>query len=215
MRKFRWPIFFLAIIVIIIYAAPIITRTFATSVTNALLDNFSDDNAQTRFISYATTIAPLRRVELAKVNQLEVFDRTSRASLFWEKVNLPEVVVRATVPVEYRYYVDLDAKWSVVLNDQILTLVVPPLMAGTPSPDISKLQFEVRKGSLFRNEVKVAKELQNEITGMLEKRASEGVNLVRETARLELASIARRWLTSETKEAQIVIQFSDEKESIR
>ncbi|MGZ5278603.1 MAG: hypothetical protein ACXWC9_01595 [Pseudobdellovibrionaceae bacterium] len=147
---------------------------------------------------------------MAKLNQMEVFERTSQAQIFWQRLNLPEVVVRATVPVEYRYYVEVNDKWQVKMENQVLTVIAPALFAGTPSPDISQLRFEVRKGSIFRNEKGVARALQNEITELLEKRANESLGLVRETARLQIQSLALQWLLSESKQAEIIVQFPDE-----
>ena len=189
---------------------PRLKKTFETTVVDHVMDSFSDETAQTRFMSYATTVTPLKRLELAKINQLEIFERTSHAKLFWEKMNLPEVVIRATVPVEYRYYVELDKSWQVTMKGEVLNVVAPSLYAGTPAPDISKLRFEVRKGSFFRNEVQVAQDLQNEITGMLENRAKESSILVRESARQQIAQLIKQWLSSESKQGQIFVRFADE-----
>lgn len=178
---------------------------------STLLDGFSNESAQTRFLSYATTVAPLKRIELAKINQIEVFERTSQVKLFWDHFNLPEVVVRATIPVEYRYYVDLDSQWLIEMKDNFVSVLAPRLRSGTPSPDISNLKFEVQKGSLFRNEGKVAEALQKDLSQMLVVRAEQSTTKVRDTARERIASLVRQWLTSESKEsAGIFIHFADE-----
>ena len=110
-----------------------------------LMGNFRDETAQTRFMSYATKITPLSRLEVAKLEQIEVFDRTSDEMIFWKILSLPQVVVRATLPVEYRYYVEFAEPWQVELEDRVLTVTAPALKPGTPSPNISELRYEVRK----------------------------------------------------------------------
>lgn len=207
----RWLCALIVFMVLGIYiAGTSMKKSVGSAVVDTVMEGFSDETAQTRFMSYAMTIAPLKRIELAKLNQTEVFERTSQLKVFWDKLRLPEVVVRGTVPVEYRYYVDLNDEWKVNMRGEVLNIVAPPLVPGTPSPDISKLNFEVRKGSLFRNEVKVARALQDEMTGLLEKHAKESTGLVREIARTQIASIATQWLTSESKHAKIAVRFSDE-----
>ncbi len=213
--KILWPLGILAILFIAIYAVgPSFKKSVETALVDKIVTGFSDETAQTRFMSYATMVTPLKRVELAKINQVEIFERSSQPQLFWKRLNLPEVVVRVTVPVEYRYYVDLNQEWKIELNEQTLTVTAPALFAGTPSPDISKLNFEVRKGSIFRNEAKVEAALQSELTGLLEKRAKDSTVLVRETARQQISSLAEQWLKSETKQAQINVRFADELDSV-
>ncbi len=189
-------------------------KFMVTSAQEQVLDkaisSFSNEEIQMRFMSFATTLAPLRRLELAKINQLEVFERSSQPKLFWEKLNLPEVVVQASVPVEYLYYVELNEGWRITLNEHVCTVTAPALQAGTPAPDISSLRFEVRKGSIFRDESIVTKELQREMTGLLEKRAQESLTLTKEPARKQIAELAKQWLMSESKQAQVIVVFADE-----
>lgn len=181
-----------------------------TAVLDKVIETFSDETAQTRFMSYATTVTALKRLELAQVNQIEIFERSSRMQILWQQLQLPDVVVRATVPVEYRYYVELNNDWKISMNGSVLNVVAPALITGTPSPDISNLRFEVRKGSLFRNERRVEKALQAELTALLEERAKATSTLAKEPARKQIISLARQWLKSESKEADIHVRFADE-----
>ncbi|MES2855299.1 MAG: hypothetical protein V4692_05525 [Bdellovibrionota bacterium] len=210
-RIFRWSLVLIAICVAASFLNHAdVKKSLGATVIGHLLGNFRDETAQTRFMSYATTITPLRRLELAKLNQIEVFDRSSQATVFWKNLGLPEVVVRATLPVEYRYYVELNDQWRVELKDHVLTVTAPALIAGTPSPDISELRYEVRKGSIFRSEASVAKALRLELTRRLAERSQDGLALVKETARGQVAALAKQWLTSESNDAQIVVKFADE-----
>ncbi len=174
-------------------------------------NSFSNESAQTRFMSFATQIAPLRRIELAKVSQLEVFERKSEAHLFWSKLKLPDVVVSATVPVEYRYTVGLEDAWQIRSFDQEIEIVAPALTPSTPAADISQLRFDVKEGSVFRNEQKVSEALQSELTALLEKRAIDNRDLIIETARKELDDLAQAWLKKENAQAKkIKVRFANE-----
>jgi hypothetical protein len=212
-RVFKWLFAALVLAVIsITVIAPNLKSFLATAIFGKPVGDFSNESAQTRFMSYATTIAPLSRLEIAKLNQVEIFDRASSLKIFWDKFDLPNVVVRATVPVEYRYYVDLNAEWKIELTDQALTISAPALTPGTPSPDISNLRFEVREGSFFRDERGVARQLQAELTSLLEQRARQSMTLVRETARTQVSEVAKKWLQSESKNVTVTVtvHFADE-----
>lgn len=216
MLKSRWLqwsfLFILVIIVAVFVARSMITKAVQDVVVEQLMEGFDTETAQTRFLSYATMVAPLKRLEIAKINQVELFERSSQAKLFWDRLKLPEVVVRATVPVEYRYYVELDHNWQFQTKDKTLYVMAPPPLAGTPSADISKLKFEVRKGSFFRNEVKVVQALQGELTALLEKRATDSAVLIRETARQQIEVVVKDWLQTEKSEVfEVKVGFADEK----
>lgn len=178
-------------------------------------EQFTDEAAQTRFMSFATTIAPLRRLEVAKVNQVEVFERKSEKTLFWTRLRLPDVVISASVPVEYHYYVELNDEWRFNMTAGKLDIIAPPLRFNTPAPNISELQFAVKEGSLFRNESEVAMALKSELTERLSERAKESTHLARETARKELIAIAKAWLAKDLREGEqnkldVDVHFSDE-----
>lgn len=215
-RILRWS---LAVLVIgsIAYIAGSIgnKKPIGVAVLDRLIESFREENAQTSFMSFVTTITPLSRLEVAKLEQLEVFDRASQETVFWKRFGLPQVVVRATLPVEYRYYVDIGKTWKVELVDRVMTVTVPSLEVGTPSPNISELRYEIRKGSIFRNEYTVANALKLELTSLLEKRAHDSTGLVKETARKQIGELAKKWLDSESKAAEVVVIFNDELPNLR
>lgn len=214
-QRMHLNIFIIILLVIagVVLFYPALRQSAETSVMTKLMSGFNEETVQMRFMSYATKVAPLKRMELAKLNQLEIFERKSERHLIWQQLNLPDVVIRATVPVEYRYYIDLNSDWTIEFKENVMKIHAPSLQPGNPAPDVSELKFEVRKGSVFRNEQRVAHALQSEITNLLQKRAEESTGLVRETARQQIVTLAQQWLKSESKEAQIVVQFADEKSS--
>jgi hypothetical protein len=206
----RTTLTLLILIFVIAAAGWLVTR----SVRSHLANNLSNEALQTRFISYATTISTLRRLEIAQLKQVEVFERKSEASVLWDYLQLPPVVVRATVPVQYQYYVDLNDPWQFDRKDDNLAVLAPQLKVSTPAADISALNFEVRQGSFFRNEREVAVGLQKEMTPLLEQRGLYNLHLVRETARQELAKIIQDWISPD-KALNIKIIFVDEDPSFQ
>lgn len=168
------------------------------------------ETIQERFFNYSTRLTSVRRLQLARIDQIEVFERTSVAALFGNRLKLPEVVIRATMPVEYNYHVDLSRPWSFDLQEGELVVTAPELEPSTPAGDISKLRFEVRKGSFFRDEKAVARAMQEQMTELLRGRAEGNLHLARETARKELESLLRSWTSSEGKSWRVQVRFSDE-----
>ena len=49
------------------------------------------------------------------------------------------MVVAATVPVEYTYYLDLDESWDFVLREGTLVVLAPEIRFNTPALDVSRL----------------------------------------------------------------------------
>lgn len=169
-----------------------------------------DEAVKDRFISYATSLSSLRRLQVAQLQQVEIFERKSEANLLGTKLKLPDVVVRASIPVEYNFYVDLVEPWTLEMRGEEVVVMAPALRPSTPASNISEMTFEVRKGSLFRNEKEVTDGLQNQISKLLEQRAQSHVSIVREVARKEIEMLVRAWLNLENKSVRPRVYFSDE-----
>lgn len=169
-----------------------------------------EDLIKDRFISYVTSLSPVRRLQLAQLQQMEIFERKSGAKLMGTSLDLPDVVIRASVPVEYTYYVDLSEKWTLQIQNGEILVMAPNLKPNTPASNVSEMTFEIKKGSLFRNEKDVAKGLQSDMMGLLHQRAVQHTDLVREVARKELESVARAWLKLENRKENVRVYFSSE-----
>lgn len=163
-----------------------------------------------RFISYATKLNSVRRLEIAQLQQMEIFERKSQAKLWGTQLKLPDVVIRASIPVEYDYFVDLGQRWEFRQENNRVVVIAPALHPGTPAANVSEMTFEVAKGSLFRDNRKVAQSLQSEITELLKQRSQDHVHLVREVARKELESIVKTWMKLENKDWHVQVVFADE-----
>lgn len=178
---------------------------------NISIDELFTENIEYRFYAYATQITGKQRLQVAKLQETEIFERTSKLKAFW--VDLPDVVVKATVPVEYNFFVDMNNGWKFKLLDNEIIVEVPGLTNSTPAVDISKLRFDVVKGSLLRNEKDSLEKIQKELMGLLIEKSIEHREAVREQARTSVEQFVKGWLTQVTGKLPvntIRVHFADE-----
>ena len=174
---------------------------------------FSSETLQIRFLSFATQVSGSQRLQFATLRQNEQIEKRSSAALFWNKLQLPDIVVRATVPVEYTYYLELNPPWQFRKLGNVLEVVVPVPWHNEPSANLSELRFEVKEGSMFRREKPVVDGLKESMMEFLRQRARENLSAVRETGRLETRKFILSWLAASAAEEKITdvrIQFQDE-----
>jgi hypothetical protein len=177
---------------------------FTQTVTTKLKDEFA---------GYATRIEGSQKLQVAEISQVEVFERTSSLSLFWEQVKLPNVVISISAPVTFSYFVDLKKTWTFELQNDKLVAIVPSLEANIPAADLSATKFEVKQGSIFRNERAVLQGLQSQVTGLLKERALTNRALILETARKQVSDFLKTWLKTEfakEKNFDVSVLFQDE-----
>ena len=162
---------------------------------------FNRGTVTTSFLSYATSISNNHYLQFATLRQTEVFTQTDEASTGFGKYKLPEVIVEARAPVEFTYYLDLNAKWQLVIKDNVFYVIAPRIQFNKPAVDASAIQYEVRKDSVLRkyypfasSPAQVQEELKKSITFLANRRARENVNLVRETGRRQTTEFVERWL---------------------
>jgi len=174
---------------------------------------FREHTVTRRFESYATTFEGTTRLQVAILQQTEVFELEDDATAFWGALDLPPVRVRATAPVTTTYYVDFEQAWHFELQGRHVVVTAPPLMPNTPAIDASAIRYEVREGSLLRDEDVVLEQLKRELTGRAARRAQDNAALVRDTARLQVEAFVRNWLLSsfgDGGEYSVFVQFEGE-----
>ncbi len=174
---------------------------------------FHSGTITTTFLSYATEIRGTTALQVATLTQREVFERKDEATTFWGTLALPDVVVRATAPVEYTYTLDLEREWLFDLQGNTLHVTTPPLRFNKPAVDVSQIQFEVSQDSLLRDTDAARENLRRGITPMVHRRARENIPLVRELARRQTREFVRQWLTAQFGEMEdyaIEVTFRDE-----
>lgn len=177
----------------------------------SLLKGEVAEKIHTAFMGYATEISPSQKLQIAELNQVEVFERESSGKLW--NFQLPTVVVSITAPVSFVYVVDLKKTWDFRLENDVLVVVPPAIEWNSPAPDLSATRFDVRQGSVFRDEAAVMRSLKADFTPLLQARAAQNVALVRETARSSLAEIVLNWLKTQTqggKDPKVQVIFQDE-----
>ncbi|MEY2409210.1 MAG: hypothetical protein QOF48_1880 [Verrucomicrobiota bacterium] len=173
---------------------------------------FRQGSVSTAFVSYATTISNHQRLQVATVKQMEIFTQTNQLSTGFGYLPLPDVIVEARAPVECTYYLDLNAPWTFVLTNGVIIATAPPLNFNKPSVDASAISYEVRKGHFKTAEAQES--LKRSITGLVQLRARENIQLVRENARRQTTEFIEHWLMKSFSDAQqypVKVYFADEK----
>jgi hypothetical protein len=224
--RFRWPLVFallglgvLALAAYVFHRAQRIPgeileegRTIASEL-RSVAAAFKTGTITTTFVSYATEVSGGQKLQFATLKETEVFERTDRAQVLWGQLELPEVVVRAEAPVEYTYYLDLEERWDLLLEDDTVRVQAPPIRFNTPAIDVSRLRYEVKSGSVFRDEALALENLRRGLGQLARERASTNIALVREVGRKETTEFVRTWLLSRYDDAasyHIEVLFADE-----
>jgi hypothetical protein len=164
-----------------------------------LLSRLITEDVNDRFSSYATTISGKQSLQVARLNRMEVYERTSKAQAFG--ISLPDVIVSVQFPVEYNFNVSLAAPWKFEKRNKVLWVYAPELSSQTPAVNISEMKFEIRKGSFLRNENDVKEKLQKELTGYLAENSILLREQVRSESRKSVEQFVRAWVASQFADA--------------
>jgi hypothetical protein len=192
------------------------TAESALIAVRKVAEAFQTGKIETSFRSYATELRGVSRFEFAELRQLESFERTDSASIGWGTIPLPDVVVEARGQVVYTYVLDFKKRWDLKLNGQRVEVTAPAPEFSTPALDPSTLRFEVKHGSVLRNEESVRATLQDGLSDLLDQRAREHLPLVRENGRKTTEDFVRNFLMSSYDDAAgmtVHIRFADEPEA--
>ena len=174
---------------------------------------FRTGTVTTVFHGYATEVSGTTRLQFAELRQEERFERRDSEAVLWGTLALPDVVVEARAPVTYTYYLDLDKEWRFRLEGRDVLVAVPPVEWNRPAVDASALRFEVREGSVLRDEQVVLDRLRSELTPLLERRARDHVPLVREAGRRKVEAFVETWLVqrfADGRDYRARVVFGDE-----
>lgn len=223
-----WPIAFavVAVVALLVGAALYVFRSLrdlpgdAVEATRGLIreletvaEAFRRGSVETTFISYATTVSGNTYLQFATLRQTEVFTRLDQASILWGNLDLPDVVVSATAPVEYTAYLDLDDPWRFELAGNRVRVLAPDIRFNTPAIDASEIRYEVRQSSLLRDEQVALQQLKRGLTEMSKARAREQVEIVREIGRRKTEEFVANWLLRAFDDAEdytVEVVFPDE-----
>ncbi len=156
---------------------------------------FSQGTVTTTFTSYATTLSGSQYLQFATLNQEEVFTRRDESSTLWGYLPLPDVIVEARAPVTYTYYLDLNERWDFRLDGGVIYVTAPDIKFNKPAVDASRITYDVKKDSHFRNTTEAMENLKNSITGLSYSKARANIDLVRETGRHQTELFVQNWLS--------------------
>jgi hypothetical protein len=162
----------------------------------------------TNFGSYALAITNTQYLQFATLKQHEIFTRSEGFTL------LPDVIAEARAPVEYTYYLDLNEPWRLVLRDGVIYVSAPQIRPNKPAVDASRLEYEVRKGTLNPLKSEVLDSLKQSITSLVAIRARDSIPIVRENGRRQATEFVEKWLMksfTDGKQYPVKLSFADEK----
>ena len=174
---------------------------------------FKQGTITTTFTSYATSLSGSQYLQFATLSQRETFTRTDESSLLFGYIPLPDVIVEASAPVTYTYYLDLNARWEFELRDGVIWVTAPDIKYNKPSLDISRISYEVKKDSHFRSTSEAMENLRSSMTWMTYKKAEANIALVRETGRRQTELFVENWLAkafTDGKKYPVKVRFRHE-----
>lgn len=174
---------------------------------------FRSGSVQTTFVNYAAKVSGTSFLQVARLDQTEVYTQEDSGAVLWGNLALPDVVVAATVPAEYTYYLDLNDSWEFSLGNGSLRVVAPEIRFNTPALDVSGLHFDVRESSFFRDEEAAIDQLRSGLSELSSQRAADHLSLIRETARRHTEEFVGTWLAGAFGDAasyHVEVLFVDE-----
>jgi hypothetical protein len=174
---------------------------------------FKQGTITTTFTSYATSMSGSQYLQFAELKEHEVFTRKDESSLAYGYIPLPDVIVEAKAPVTYTYYLDLNERWDFRLQDGVIWVLAPDIKFNKPAVDASRITYEVKKKSFFRNTTEAMENLKNSITLLSYNRARTNIELVRETGRRQTETFVQNWLAkafADGKKYPVKVMFRSE-----
>jgi hypothetical protein len=99
------------------------------------------------------------------------------------------------------------------LENLTVLVLAPEIKFNTPAIDASAIRYEVREGSLFRDEDEVIQKLQNGLMHMSRGRARDNIALIRELGRQKTEEFVQNWLAHTFDDGEVYrveVRFADE-----
>lgn len=157
-------------------------------------------------------------LEVATAQSTETFTRISELRVAY-LVSLGTTVSEISVPVTYRYHIDLVGDWQVHAEEGgAIAVVAPPLVPSLPVAfDSTGLKKKTQSGWARWNADENLALLETSLSPQLAVRAADKRTLseVREPARLSIAHFLKRWLLAqdhwrEGRYTELHVVFPDE-----
>lgn len=182
-----------------------------------LMALLSPARIQTQVIAHVDRTLGTTRLQLVEHRTTELISRTSERTLF-NQIDLPTVVTSVRVPVTYTFTTDLAAIEAIDHNAQTdtLTFVLAPLAWNPPAADVSAMAFEQRGSWLRLDEGSEMESLRGSITELLEMRAADHAETIRQDAREQAEAFFVGFLEEHGESLgvdrviDVTVQFADE-----
>lgn len=157
-------------------------------------------------------------LEVGTAEATETFRQSDVRRVAWDWVYLGETVTEITVPVTYRYHLDLAGDWDIAVSDGNCVVKAPGLKPSLPvAIHTDKLEKKTSRGWARFNTGEQLEKLQKTITPRLNATAAKPEHLdnIREDARVTVARFIRAWLVREDqwqegKITTVTVLFPDE-----
>lgn len=179
---------------------------------------FTNETITQQFVASLPELTPELNLELATAKQVETFTQTEECHSLWGLLDLGTNTAQISVPVTYRYHVQLREVWKLEIHGDRVIVHAPALRAAVP-PAIhtAEMQRLSQRGWARFAPNDLLLELERQLTPTLTKFANDPrrLNLVRDTCRRTVAEFVRLWLERERQWGragftEIQVQFADE-----
>lgn len=162
-------------------------------------------------------------LEVGTTEATETFRQEDVRKVAWDLVYLGKTVTEISVPVTYRYHLDLAGEWEITVTDGNCIVRAPKLRPSLPvAIHTDGLRKKSSEGWARFDAAEQMEELQKSITPKLNSNAGSAAHLdnIREEARVTVARFIRAWLVREEqwmegKLTTVTVVFPDETISSR
>lgn len=210
------------VIVLLLCGTILLATKMVLDRMTGIASRFRQQHITETFIAALPTIArtPGGALELATATATETLTRADERTIAWDMIYLGKSVSEISVPVTYRYHLNLRDPWRIDVSGSTCVVHAPAIRPSLP-PAIHTDQMRKRsEAGWARFDVKdQMAELERSLTPRLMRHAGDPrhLALVREDCRQTVAEFVRDWLLKEDhwrKERfnAIKVVFADEKD---
>ena len=207
-------------IVLLLCGTILLATKMVLSRTSGLAEKFRQQHITETFTSALPTFArtPGGNLELATSTSTETLTRTDERTIAWDMVYLGRTVSEISVPVTYRYHLNLREPWKLDVVGNTCVVRAPAIRPSLP-PAIhtDRMQKRSEAGWARFDAKEQMAELERSLTPRLTRHAGDPrrIALVREECRKTVAEFVRDWLLREDhwrsdRFTSIKVIFADE-----
>jgi hypothetical protein len=206
--------------VLLLCATMLLIAKMVLERTRGLAEKFRQQHITETFTSALPTFArtPGGNLELATSTSTETLTRTDERTIAWDMFYLGKTVSEISVPVTYRYHLNLRDTWKLDVVGSTCVVRAPAIRPSLP-PAIhtDKMQKRSEAGWARFDAKEQMAELERSLTPRLTRHAGDPrrLALVREECRKTVAEFVRDWLLREDhwrsdRFTSIKVIFADE-----